>query len=215
MTKILTANKGLTFCHGNEQSGEGYKKLLPTIAEPHPGQHFPPPNPDEFGSPVKIKRFIPIKELARSEYYWDLAEIAVIFNHDIVETKEGTWRWRMNSFMSWLSDYAGVYTPTSVEHTAKGLHGYGSHCKEFRASLNANTLVCDLQYGAFSMEEWMKYNMQIGYSLCGFCELFGQHEATEYGLEGAKVRTDEDPDEYVETVLEYMRRKHEGKVLKL
>ena len=82
-----------------------------------------------------------------------------------------------------------------------------------RASLNANTLVMDLHSGMFTMEEWMKYNMQIGYSLSGWCELFGQHEAAEYNLPGAKQPESEDA--YTETVIDYMIRVHRGKVLKL
>lgn len=214
--EILTVSSGLTFCHGKEQCSEGYKKRLPKIAEARPGQMFPPPNPEEFGAPSKIKRIIPVEEVAEADHYWDLAELAVIFNHDIVETDKGTWRWRANSFMGWISDYAGVYTPSSVEEYANGMHGYGQHSKEFRASLSLNTLVVDLQYGAFSVEEWMKFYMQIGYSLSGYCEVFGQREASEYGLPGAKQRTEEDDeDQYVETILDYMRRKHAGKVLKL
>jgi len=152
-----------------------------------------------------------------------MAPLAVIFNHDAVEVPSGpdpskgrTWRWKPNAFIDWIQDYAGVYTPSGPSNTARGEHSYGRHCTSIRASLSLNMLVCDLQCGAFSMEEWMKFYMQMGYSLSGYGEVFGQHEASEYGLSGAKVREEGDEeDHYIETVLEYITRIHEGKVLKL
>jgi hypothetical protein len=38
-----------------------------------------------------IKRVVPLNEVDMQE-----AELAVIFNHDIVEMEDGTWRWRPN-----------------------------------------------------------------------------------------------------------------------
>jgi hypothetical protein len=90
---------------------------------------------------------------------------------------------------------------------------YSRGCKEFRASLGINTLVSDLHNGMFTMEEWMKFYMQMGYSLSGYYEVFGQHEAAEYGLPGAKKPKSKDS--YTETVIDYMIRVHRGKVLKL
>lgn len=225
--KMLRASEGLSYAHGMERESERFKKLLPTVV-PRPAGHVKAEfEQDPFVSiePQEIIRFIPLEELREHEggYYEDMADLAVIFNHDVVEVPSGpdprrgrTWRWRPNAFIDWIHDYAGVYTPAGPESTAKGEHSYGRHVREHRASLNLNTLVHDLYCGAFSMEEWMKFYMQIGYSLCGYAEVFGQHEASEFGLPGARKRTDEDDeDHYVQTVLEYMREKHKGKVLKL
>ena len=59
--------------------------------------------------------------------------------------------------------------------------------------------------------------MQIGYSLSGYAECFGQTNAYEWNLPGAKTEHEpgQDPDNYVETVLEYMRRVHKGEILKI
>jgi hypothetical protein len=38
-----------------------------------------------------IKRVVPLNEVDMQE-----TELAVIFNHDIVEMEDGTWRWRPN-----------------------------------------------------------------------------------------------------------------------
>lgn len=144
---------------------------------------------------AEIVRVVSISELVESGHYADMAELSVMFNHDVVEMDnpakgdQRIWRWKPNAFANWIKN-----------------HG----------SLSLNTLAEDLQRGAFSMEEWMKFYMQIGYSLCGFAEVFGQQEAREYGLPGAKKRSpNDDPNQYVETVIEYMLRKHAGKVLKL
>lgn len=167
-------------------------------------------------------RVVPVEEVAASDHYWDMAPLAIIFNHDVVEEppdEDGRkrWRWRQNLFMDWIHDYAPVYSPSSAEANADGDMPYSRNVKETRGSLDLNNLVSDLHCGMFTMEEWMKFYMQIGYSLSGYGEVFGQHEACEYGLPGAKepeghpdVRT-----HYTETVIDYMTRIHAGKVLKL
>jgi hypothetical protein len=195
----------LSYC-GPARSGEHFQRLLP-----EGGRHLM--------GPIAIIRVIPLEEVAEKEYYSDMADLATIFNHEIVEMgnpENPTWRWKPNSFIDWIQDYAGVYTPSTPHNLAAGDGGFGRHCDSHRASLCLNTLSQDLHCGAFSMEEWMKFYMQIGYSLCGFGEVFGQHEASDYGLPNAHQRgPDDDPDEYVETVIEYMRRIHRGEVLKL
>jgi len=175
----------------------------------------------------RIVRVVPNEEIAETAWYEDMAEIAVIFNHDVVEMDQGldekgeprrVLRWRPNLFMDWLHEHAAVYTPSVAEGNADGV-GPFVRGKEGRASLSMNGLVRDLHNGMFTMEEWMKFYMQIGYSLSGYAEVFGQHEASEYDLPGAKLPDpNEDPYErtqYIETVLDYMRRIHAGKVLKL
>jgi hypothetical protein len=86
----------------------------------------------------------------------------------------------------------------------------------FRGSVNLNDLWIDYYRGRFTCEELMKFYMGIGYSLSGYAEVFGQKEATEMNLPGARQRTDEDDeDSYVQTPLEYMIEKHKGKIIKV
>ena len=154
-----------------------------------------------------IKRVVPLKEVAKTDYYWDMADLAKIFNHEIVEMENGVWRWKLNTFVGYIQNTAPVYTPAQ---------DYGMNSKKFVASLDLNALAVDLHRGVFEMEEWMKFYMQIGYSLSGYAEVFGQHEASEYNLPGAKpVPEDHNGENYVETIIDYMRRIHKGKVLKL
>ena len=163
-------------------------------------------------SHAKIKRFIPLEEVKVNPHYTDLAKLAKIFNHDVVEMDSGTWRWRPNLLIDWLYDHAGVFTPSAAENAADGGSGF-SRGPDGRASLNLNVLVCDLHAGMFTMEEWMKFYMQKGYSLDGYYEVFGQSEAADVGLPGAKKPKSRDA--YTETVIDYMIRVHKGKVLKL
>ena len=155
----------------------------------------------------EIKRIVPLDEVVENDYKQE-AELAVIFNHDIVEMEDGIWRWRPNKLARLMLDCCPVYTP--CEQSGKTGH-------EGKASLSLNGLAIDLHDGAFSVEEYMKFYMQTGYSLCGFRECFAQHDAFEYKLPGAKTEhaPDQDPDDYVETVIEYMLRVHKGEVLKI
>ena len=223
----MTAGDGLSYCHGQERKSDRYKRLLP-VPVPKPTGHVKKPfEPDPYVSveSVEIIRIVPVKELAESECYREMAALAVIFHHDVVEVSSAanlrndrtwTWRWRPNAFADWILQYAGVYVPSGPDNTARGQHIYGWHSASMRASLCLDTLMGDLRCGAFSMEEWMKFYMQVGYSLSGYAEVFGQHEADEFGLPGARERVEgDDKDQFVETVIEYMTRKHAGKVLKL
>jgi hypothetical protein len=164
----------------------------------------------------EIKRVVPLDEVVENDYKQE-AELAVIFNHDIVEMEDGTWRWRPNRLARLMLDYCPVFTPCSLVNEQNGEMGYSRHCTEGRASLSLNGLVMDLHDGAFSVEEYMKFLMQTGYSLCGFSDCFAQHDAFEYKLPGAKTEhaPDQDPDDYIENVIEYMLRVHKGEVLKI
>ncbi len=159
-----------------------------------------------------IKRVIPLEEVRNHKGYWDLADLAEIFNHEIVEMDNGVWRWKRNLFIDWIYDHAGVYIPSAASDAADGVDIF-VRGKNARASLSLNILVLDLHNGMFTMEEWMKFYMQMGISLSGYCEVFGQHEASEYELPGA---LDKESDEhYTQTVIDYMIVTHKGKVLKL
>lgn len=130
------------------------------------------------------ERIIPLLEVRASDYN-DLADLAEIFRHEIIEDQSGVWRWKQNRLSRFICD-----------------------------QINLNNVWIALHRGDFSMEELMKFYMQIGYSLDGFIEVFGQHEASEFSLAGAKP-PDPNNDDYTETILEYMRRTYCGGSLKL
>ena len=161
-----------------------------------------------------IKRIIPLEEVKTNDWYEDMAELAVIFNHDIVETKDGIWRWRPNRLVNLIRKFCPVYTPCqAIQEFVK----FGRLSVDGRASLNLNDLICDVHNGFCSVEEYMKFYMQMGYSLAGYAEVFGQHNAYEFQLPGAKTEHEsgQDPDDYVETVIDYMRRIHKEEILKI
>jgi hypothetical protein len=161
------------------------------------------------------KRTIDPDELIGGDWD-DMAQLAVIFNHEIIETTNGVYRWKLNKLISLFMDHAPVYAPSQAEARAIGEHdGYCSRKFTGRASLDLNTLCIDAYNGFFTIEEWMKFNMQHGYSLQGLSEVFGQRNAYEFKLPGAKTRETKANNGYAETVLQYMCRVHKGKVLKL
>lgn len=163
----------------------------------------------------RILRVVPLDEVRASTHYDDMADLAVIFHHLIVEVPgepgQVIWRWKANNLIRWLHDYAPIYMPSAAESIADGDMVYGRGCTDGRASINLNGLSADLLHGEFAMQEYMKYHMQIGYSLCGFSEIFGQRSAEESGLPDAKQSVGDDR----ETIIEYMLRVHAGKVLSL
>lgn len=70
-------------------------------------------------------------------------------NHPVV-LERGVLRWKSNSLMCWLGD---TYTPY-------------------------NAMAIAYQRKQFSIEDYMKFYRDIGYSLCGFAEIFG--DGTQY-----------------------------------
>jgi hypothetical protein len=174
---------------------------------------------------AKFDRIVPVEEVAANESYSDLAEIAVIFNHDIVEieTKEGSrfgshvWRWKQNDLMNLFHEHCPVYVPSIATSDLEQNSLPVTRGSEFRATVNLNDLFMELYQGTFSIEEHMKFYMQIGYSLSGYSEVYGQRNAYELNLPGAERPQDSEEDEngYVETILDYIRRVHKGKVLKI
>lgn len=158
----------------------------------------------------KIKRVIPIMSIPRdAPHYSDMAELALIFNHEIIEDESGVWRWKENRLMSLLLDNTPICTYSNDSDYRNRLNG-----KRGRSTIDLNALALDLYEGKYTMEERMKFHMQIGYSLGGFADIFGQHEASEYHLEGALIPNGRN-DEYTETVIDYMRRIYEDKRLAL
>lgn len=129
------------------------------------------------------KRVIPNSEVAKAEHYADMAELARIFGHQVVETSESppVWRWRQNGLVRWV--------------TAEGNPN----------RLDLNRLWSDFHRGHATVYEMMKFYMQLGYSLCGFAEVFGQCEAWDWKLPDAQRPTN-DGDAYTETPIMYVLR---------
>lgn len=164
---------------------------------------------DNEGKPIElptcnVKRIIPLEEVRLSSYE-DMVDLANIFNHDIIEDLHGTWRWKRNMLTNWMHAFAPVYMPSILSTNAEGIPPY---CKSTnaRASIDLNNLWLDYSAKVYSMEELMKYYMQIGYSLCGYSEVFEQRTAKEFKLPDALPE---------ETIIVYMSRYHAGKVLRL
>ena len=136
------------------------------------------------------KRTIPLSEVAK--HYPEEARLARLFGHQVIEDDQGTWRWKQNSL---------------VDHL---VHDEVMHDGQDRI-VDLNDLCEAAHRGRFAFEEYMKFYMQMGYSLGGFRECFAQSEAVEWGLPG-KDRTDkDDPEGYVETPIQFVLRKHKGR----
>jgi hypothetical protein len=136
------------------------------------------------------ERPIPLSEVA--EHFPEEAKLARLFGHKVIQDEHGTFRWKRNSL---------------VDHL---VHDVVMHDGQDKI-VDLDDLCVAAHRGRFSIEEYMKFYMQMGYSLGGFRECFAQDEATHWGLPG-KERTDKtDPDEYAETVIGFVLRKHKGR----
>jgi hypothetical protein len=154
---------------------------------------------------MDIRRIIPLSEVAATEHYADMAKLAVIFNHDIIETYTGTWRWRENGLVCHLHRGQGPFYDGKV-YT-------GDPKNTRRGSIDLNILWLDLLHGKFTVEEMMKFYMQIGYSLSGYEEVWGSKEAYEFNLPDALQPTSADA--HGQTIIEYMISRYDGQVLHL
>lgn len=159
---------------------------------------------------MTILRVLTLDEVAASGHYDDMAELAVIFNHDIVECDgppdNPIWRWKANRFICLFNDGDGPFF--------EGGEYRGERTRKYRGSIDLNVLWLDMLKGKFAVEEMMKFYMQIGYSLSGFGSVWGQRSACELNLPGAIPPASEDDCDY-QTVLEYMLTKYKRQVLKL
>ena len=143
------------------------------------------------------ERLIERDELAAHPHYGDLAELARIFHHAVIEDEHGTWRWQQNRLMRHLTDGDAAFY--------EGEGYLGDRMRIYRGSLCLNTLIRDLYGKKFSVEEYAKFYMGIGYSLGGFCEVFGQREVSAWV----------DDAEGEEDVIEYLLRRYKGSELLL
>jgi hypothetical protein len=173
----------------------------------------------DHGKPLEMsnglyKRVIPLKEVAATGHYSDMAKLAKIFNHEVLEDNHGTWRWRRNLLTTWVFEHGPFHTPSNTSDATDHKEPWARPTKQYRGTIDLNNLWTDFHNGMFSLEEMMKFYMEIGYSLCGYAEVFGQREAFEFGLPDAK-KPKGNRDSYTETLIDYVARVHKGKVLSL
>lgn len=149
---------------------------------------------------------VPLDQLP--DGYEDMADLAKIFNHQIQKDDVGVIRWKTNRLMNLLIEGCQFYTPPGWEGPRFNI--------TYNGGLDMNYL-SGVVGERFSLEEWMKFYMGIGYSLGGYGEVFGQREITAYGI-GYFEEPPADHDfnsEYWETPIEYMRKKYKGQVLSI
>jgi len=140
-------------------------------------------------------------------YYEDMAHLAKIFHHKIV-LKDGVIRWQENKLVRYLTgDYGGCEFHTPPQWTGM------MHNQIHNGAVDLNGLAVARSKRIFTLEEYMKFYMGMGYSLSGFGDIFGQSEVTEYGLEYIEQPPENHnfDEEYWETPIEYIRKKYKNK----
>ena len=128
----------------------------------------------------------------------DMAELSVIFNHPIVAEMEGktnpqeVWRWQ-----EMLTKGTRIQNFLDVGNSLNQLI-VAVKCKQM-----------------FSLEEFMRYNMQDNHSLCFLAECFAQGEVTEFGLKYLSSPPEDwnFDEEYWQTPIDYIREKYKGQIL--
>ncbi len=94
------------------------------------------------------------------EYYGrNFKLLSMMFQHPVIEATDGVWRWKSNKLQRWVLD--------AEMKSIKRLNNV-----PFNVDLNAMFLA--FYQKVFSLEEYMKWQMDTGYSLSGFGEIFGQ-----------------------------------------
>lgn len=137
-------------------------------------------------------RILSEKEVLKTGYYDELVELSRIFGHRMtadIEGKNEVWRWE--------EEVSKVKSIANIIDAGKDL----------------NDLALLALTGKVVLEDYMKYYMQMGYSLSGYYEVFGQREVTEYELKYlSKPPKDWNFDEkYWQTPIHYMIKKYSGK----
>lgn len=90
----------------------------------------------------------------------DYGDLLSLYLDHPVEYIKGVLRWKRNALACWLCDNAGPNT-----------------------DLNAMAVAFRKRSSAFPLEDYTKFYRDIGYSLCGFIEVFGD----DLGLYGQEV----------------------------
>ncbi len=115
---------------------------------------------------------ININDVLAREDYNEAGRLARRFGRNIVEV-DGVWRFKQNKLIRYLVDEI----------------------------VDLNRMKIEFHNRKFSLDEYMQFYMDMGYSLSGFYEIFGQSEAEEWGLPGALKR---ESDEYLQTPIDWM-----------
>jgi len=141
--------------------------------------------------------------------YEDLADLAKSFIHQIVVSNEGIIRWKENQLVRHLTGAGCQF------HAPAQWVGEISNQIFNDGSINLNGLAIAALNQKFTLEEYMKFYMGIGYSLCGYSEVFGQREVTDYGLKYMEEPPEDHnfDEEYWETPIEYMRKKYKNRIV--
>lgn len=137
-------------------------------------------------------------------FYEDMAHLAKIFHHEIV-LKDNIIRWKENKLVRYLTgDSGGCEFHTPPEWVGM------MHNQVYNGAVDLNGA---RSKGIFTLEEYMKFYMGMGYSLSGFGDVFGQCEITEYRLEYIEQPPADHKfgEEYWETPIEYIRKKYKNK----
>ena len=135
-------------------------------------------------------RTVTTKELLENGYD-DVPALSALFARPVVEDG-GVWRWRASALVRRLTGGDGPF------YAGKD---YNALTRTLRGSIDLNALWLDFYRGAFPLADLMRFYMDLGYSLCGFAEVFGQDEAADWNLPGAP--TPAGGDEYAQTPIEW------------
>ena len=152
------------------------------------------------------KIIVPLELVRANRYYSVSADLAIMFNHNIVELADGKWRWEPSRLAELFSEYAPVTSPSKLQHQVRDECRVTAYSQSMRASIDLNALLGDLLSGLFSIEEYMKYYMRIGYDLSGFNEIFASRSPVDWLLPGGMP---------AESILQYVLRMNWGQILKL
>ena len=148
-------------------------------------------------------RIIPLQEVRES--YPDLADLAEIFNHEIVEL-DSVWRWKSTKFVAKLLSGIKVHVPPVWVGPDYNKIEY--------AGLSLNELWVDICHGEIPIEEVVKLHMQMGYSLAGFYGIF-DNPAEDMKLENARpVTIEESYNGGHQTIIDWLNEKYKGQILK-
>lgn len=105
--------------------------------------------------------------------YPDLLALARELHHRIVVGEDGKWRWMPNALICELHTDTPVCVRSLESHSREDAAPLPPS-KAYSVSLQ---LMADrFARGRFSLREYMKYHMDIGYTLNGFHELFNERQ---------------------------------------
>jgi hypothetical protein len=111
-------------------------------------------------------RILTQTEIRANNNYKDLADIALIFNHNIV-TESHEWQWQPNSLVCYLFHNCPIYAGE-----ISGLLDVDRQKLETSGRMNLNEIWVSYSRDLFSQEELIKFYMLLGTPLSSFVEIF-------------------------------------------